>query len=414
MNDFAYRGGRLFAEGVPLDRIAREVGTPTYVYGTEALIRQYRAFTQPFQGMPYLLCYSVKASSNLSLLKLFARLGAGFDIVSEGELRRVLRASGDARKVVFSGVGKTEAEMAYALRQRILLFNVESAEELDALDRVARRLKTRAPFAIRVNPDVDPKTHRYIATGLKSSKFGVPFAQARLLYEKSRRMRGVLPYGLDCHIGSQLTDAEPVREALQKVAVLYRQLTRGGFPLEYLDVGGGLGIAYSDERPPSPRKYAEVIREAVRDTGATIILEPGRLLVGNGGILLTRVLYRKKASVKTFVVVDAGMNDLIRPALYDAYHEILPLQRRRGQPQRVDLVGPVCESSDVLARGRSMVLPRAGDVWAIMSAGAYGMTMASNYNSRLRPAEVLVDGSQYRIIRHRDRFSDLVLREVSG
>ncbi len=412
MNHFHYRGGVLCAESVPLSRIADAVGTPTYVYSTATLTRHFRVLTETFRGAPHLLCYSVKASSNIALLRLLAGLGCGFDIVSGGELHRALRAGSDPAKVVFSGVGKTAEEMERALRAGILLFNVESAEELETLDAVGRRLKRRAPFAIRVNPDVDARTHRHIATGLKTSKFGVPFAEAAQLYERSRRMKGVVARGVDCHIGSQLTQLAPLETAFTKVVQFYRALASGGFGLELIDVGGGLGIRYADERPPSPAQYAAVVRDAVRGTGAKLILEPGRAIVGNAGILLTRVLYRKKTGAKTFVVVDAGMNDLLRPALYDAYHELCPVRRRPGRSVLVDVVGPVCESSDVLARRRRMVLPRPGELWAVMSAGAYGMSMASNYNSRPRPAEVLVDKSRFRVVRQRETDADLVRGEV--
>jgi diaminopimelate decarboxylase len=387
------------------------VGTPTYVYSSAALERDFRVVAEGFSNQDCLVAYSVKANSNLAVLKLFSKLGSGFDIVSGGELHRVLRAGGDPAKVVFAGVGKTPDEIAFALRTGILLYNVESAEELESLNRIARQMRRRAPFAIRVNPDVDPKTHPYIATGLKTSKFGVPFEEAVRLYARSRRMPALLPLGLDCHIGSQLTDSGPLRAAIKKVAELYRHLNSRGFALAYLDVGGGLGISYQSEKPPSPREYARAISEAVKGTGARLILEPGRALVGNAGVLLTRVLYRKSNGRKSFVVVDAGMNDLIRPSLYDAFHQIQPVTRRDGLQRRVEVVGPVCESSDVLARDRKMSLPRQGDLWAIMSAGAYGMSMASNYNSRPRPAEVLVQGRAFRTIRKREDYDDLLRGE---
>lgn len=407
MNHFQYRGRSLQAEGVPLSRIAEEVGTPTYVYAAATLKRHFRVVDEVFGNAPHLLCYAVKANSNLALLHLFAGLGAGFDIVSGGELARVLEAGGDPAKVMFSGVGKTFAEMEAALRTGIAMFNVESAEELALLDEVGRKVGRPAPFALRVNPDVDARTHRYIATGLKTSKFGVPFTEAVKLYGQSRRMKGVVARGVDCHIGSQLTDTGPVKAALEKVAGLYRKLKKSGLPLEYLDVGGGLGITYRDETPPSPEEYARVVRAATEGLGATLVLEPGRVLVGNAGVLLTRVVFRKRTPAKHFVVVDAGMNDLIRPALYEAHHELLPVQKRTGGRTKVDVVGPVCESSDVLARERRLVLPKPGELLAVMSAGAYGMSMASNYNSRPRPAEVLVDGDAYRVIRARESYADL-------
>lgn len=407
MNHFHLHRGALHCERVPLERIAREVGTPTYVYSTATLVRHVGVLHDAFAERPTLLCYSVKANSNLAVLKLLADRGAGFDIVSAGELGRVLEAGGDPKKVVFAGVGKREDELALALRLGILMFNVESAEELDALDRVARRLKTRAPFALRVNPDVDAKTHRYIATGLKTSKFGVPFDEAIGLYRKSRRMKGLSARGLDCHIGSQLTDTRPVREAVGKVADLYRALNAEGLGLTHLDVGGGLGVTYTTEAPPGLLEYARAIREPLRGLDATVVLEPGRVIVANTGVLLTRVLYRKKTPARRFVIVDAGMNDLLRPALYEAHHDVRPVRPRKGPRATVDVVGPVCESSDVLGHARALPPLSPGDCLAVMTAGAYGMSMASTYNSRPRPAEVLVDGSRYRVVRARETLEDL-------
>ncbi|MFP2910902.1 diaminopimelate decarboxylase [Pyxidicoccus sp. 3LFB2] len=407
MNHFTWRKGVLHAEGVPLTAIADAAGTPTYVYSSATLTRHFRVVSEAFGATSHLICYSVKANSNLSILRLFSGLGGGFDIVSGGELARVKQAGGDAAKTVFAGVGKTQEEMEAALAAGILLFNVESAEELDALDAVGRRLGKRAPFALRVNPDVDARTHRHISTGLKTSKFGVPFEEAVALYTRAKKLKGVRAAGLDCHIGSQLTQASPMRAALTKVAGLYSALKAKGHPLEYLDVGGGLGITYTDETPPSPEEYARTVLAATKDTGALLVLEPGRALVGNAGVLLTRVLYRKKTPAKHFVVVDAGMNDLIRPALYEAHHGFQPLVKKRGKAVEVDVVGPVCESTDVLAKARPLVLPQAGELYAFMSAGAYGMSMASNYNSRPRPAEVMVDGDAWRVVRERERIEDL-------
>ncbi|MCP3101218.1 diaminopimelate decarboxylase [Myxococcus sp. K15C18031901] len=407
MSHFPFRKGVLHAEGVPLPAIADAVGTPTYVYSTAALTEHLRAVTEAFAPARHLVCYSVKANSNLAILKLFAGLGGGFDIVSGGELARVRHAGGEPAKTVFAGVGKTPEEMEAALAAGILLFNVESAEELDALDAVGRRLGKRAPFALRVNPDVDARTHRYIATGLKTSKFGVPFEEAVALYERSKKLKGVRAAGLDCHIGSQLTQGAPLRVALTKVAGLYAALKARKHALEYLDVGGGLGITYTDETPPTAAEYARIVLAATKDTGATLVLEPGRSLVGNAGVLLTRVLYRKRTPARQFVVVDAGMNDLMRPALYEAHHALVPLHKRRGKAVEVDVVGPVCESTDVLAKARPLVLPLAGELYAFLSAGAYGMSMASNYNSRPRPAEVLVDGEAWRVVRERERTEDL-------
>jgi diaminopimelate decarboxylase len=362
---------------------------------------------EAFAGHPHLICYSVKANSNLAVLRLFADEGGGFDIVSGGELGRVQAAGGDAARTVFAGVAKTAAEMDAALAAGIRMFNVESAEELDALDAAGRRMGRQAPFALRVNPEVDARTHRYISTGLKTSKFGVPFDEAAALYARSRRMRGLVAVGVDCHIGSQLTRTSPVKAALTKVADLFGTLKQRGHPLEYLDIGGGLGITYADETPPSPAEYARTVLGAVAHTGATLVLEPGRVLVGNAGVLLTRVVYRKRTPAKQFVMVDAGMNDLLRPALYEAHHEVQPVVKRRGRPLQLDVVGPVCESTDVLARERRLVLPQPGELLAVMSAGAYGMSMASTYNSRPRPAEVMVEGGAWRVVREREALADL-------
>jgi len=414
MDHFQPRRGVLHVEDVSLERIAARVGTPTYVYSEATLRRHFRVVDEAFAGTPHLVCYSVKANGNLALLSALARWGSGFDVVSGGELARVREAGGEAARTVFAGVGKTEAEMSFALAAGIGMFNVESAEELEALDRVGRRMRRRAPFAIRVNPGVDAGTHRHISTGLPTSKFGVPFTEARSLYARARRMRGVAPRGIDCHIGSQLTRLAPLAAALRQVAGLHRALRGEGYRLEWLDVGGGLGIRYQDEEPPSPDRWAATVREATADTGATVLVEPGRVLVGNAGILLTRVLYRKRAGGRTLVVVDAGMNDLLRPALYGAEHAVVPVRARRGRSRQLDLVGPVCESTDVLARDRSMVLPEPGALLAIRGAGAYGMVMASTYNGRPRPAEVLVSGARARVVRRRERVEDLWRGESTG
>ena len=407
MNHFSYRKRVLHAEDVPLSAIADAVGTPVYVYSTATLRRHFRVVTEAFGQHPHLVCYAVKANSTLAVLKLLAEEGSGFDIVSGGELARVKAAGGAPGKTVFAGVGKTTEEMAQALDAGILFFNVESAEELEVLDAVARAKGKRAPFAIRVNPNVDAGTHRHISTGLKTSKFGVPFEEALALYARSKRMKGLEAVGLDCHIGSQITKTAPFKAALSKMGALYQELKAKGHALRYLDIGGGLGITYTSETPPTPAEYAKAALAAVGDTGATLVFEPGRVVVGNAGLLVTRVLFRKKTSARHFVVVDAGMNDLMRPALYDAHHGLQPLVQRRGNTVEVDVVGPVCESTDVLARQRPLVLPKQGELYALMSAGAYGMSMASNYNSRPRPAEVLVDGDAWRVIRERERVEDL-------
>ena len=409
LKPFEYQRGMLHAEEVPLSRLAEEVGTPTYVYSASAIRNQLDLTKLAFSKAQHLVCYSVKANSNLSVLRLVAGSGAGFDVVSGGELARCLQINADPKKIVFAGVGKTADEMRDALAAQIRMFNVESAEELEALDAVAQSMNVKAPFAIRVNPHVDAKTHKYIATGLKSSKFGIPFEEAKALYRKSRSMRGLQAVGLDCHIGSQLTSIGPVKEAVEKVAALYNSLRADGHPLELLDVGGGLGITYAKEKPPSLELYARTVIAASRSTEARLVLEPGRLIVGNAGLLLTRVVFRKRKAEagKAFVIGDAGMNDLMRPALYDAHHELLPVSSRRGERSTVDLVGPVCESADVIASNRRMVLPKPGELMAIMSAGAYSMSMASTYNSRPRPAEVLVEGHRFRVIRRREAVEDL-------
>lgn len=407
MNHFQVRAGALYVEDVPMARIAKEVGTPTYVYSTATLTRHLSVVQAAFEALPSLVCYSVKACSNLAVLRLFSQRGAGFDIVSMGELGRVQAAGGSMQKVVFAGVGKREDELRAALEARILLFNVESAEELALLDRVGRRLGVRAPFALRVNPEVDAGTHRHIATSLSTSKFGVPMAEAAELYRASRKMKGVVAKGVDFHIGSQVTTGKPFSRAVAKAADFYRTLRAEGLPLTHLDVGGGLGVRYTSESPPSLEEYSRLVREPLVGLGATVVLEPGRVLVANAGVLLTRVLYRKQAPARRFVVVDAAMNDLIRPALYEAYHDIKPVKPRVGRKTTVDVVGPVCESTDVLGGARSLPPLEQGDLLAVMTAGAYGMSMASTYNSRPRPAEVLVDGKQFRVVRKRDALEDL-------
>ncbi|MFN7132584.1 MAG: diaminopimelate decarboxylase [Myxococcales bacterium] len=411
MHHFDYRKDALYAEDVALERIAREVGTPTYVYSQATLERHYRVVDEAFAALPHLLCYSVKANSTLGILSLLARQGSGFDIVSGGELYRALKAGGDPKRIVFSGVGKTDDEIAMALDAQILMFNVESEDELEAIARVAKRRKQQAPVALRVNPDVDARTHPYIATGLKESKFGIPMKRAAELYRAHRRSRALSFIGVDCHIGSQMTEIGPVTEAVRRVGRLYATLQGEGLPLRYLDAGGGLGITYSAEKPPSPAEYANAVAGALKGLELTLILEPGRVLVGNAGLLLSRVVYNKQNGSKRFVVVDAGMNDLIRPALYGAHHEILPVRKRAGRKVAADLVGPVCESSDAFARKRPLPPLENGQLVALMSAGAYGMSMASNYNSRPRPAEVLVHGRGYTVIRERERLEDLVRGE---
>ena len=398
---FEYRAGRLYAEDVPLSDIAQAVDTPCYVYSRQALTEAYQRFDQAFAGQPHLLCYSVKANSNLAILNLFARLGAGFDIVSGGELARVLAAGGDARHVVFSGVGKTAAEMRLGLEAGILCFNVESQAELELLNQVAGEMNRTAPVSIRVNPDVDPKTHPYISTGLKQSKFGVEYGFAFELYQRAAALPHLRVRGIDCHIGSQITEVSPFLAALDKVLDLVDRLQTAGITVEHLDLGGGIGIRYRDETPIDITQYAQAVQLRLAGRGLKLLLEPGRALVGNAALLLTRVTYLKPGTEKCFAVVDAAMNDLMRPALYDAYHDILPVAPHSGTQHLYDVVGPVCESGDFLGKNRYLVL-EASDLLAIMSAGAYGMCMSSNYNTRPRAAEVMVDGAQMFLVRKRE------------
>ncbi len=409
MNPYVYRAGELHVEGVALSSVASQFGTPCYAYSRAALTEAFRSFDAAFSGHPHLVCYAVKANSNLAILDLFARLGSGFDIVSGGELERVIAAGGDPGKVVFSGVGKSAAEIRLALQNRILCFNVESGEELERIDAIAGQMGTRAPISLRVNPDVDPGTHPYIATGLKQNKFGIAYAEAQALYRRARDLRNVAIVGIDCHIGSQLVDIAPISEALGRVAELVSALESEGIRLKHVDVGGGLGIRYQGETPPDLQDYAHAVMSAFPDASRQLIFEPGRLLTGNAGLLLTRVEYVKRGEERSFAVVDAAMNDLMRPALYQAWHDVLPV-REDGEPGTYDIVGPVCETGDFLARDRRLPA-REGDLLAIMSAGAYGMSMASNYNTRPRAVEVMIDGSDVHLIRERETLADLIARE---
>ena len=409
MSPYAYQAGELYIEGVPLSRIATEAGTPCYVYSRAALTHAYTSFSDAFRGRDHLVCYAVKANSTLGVLDLFQRLGGGFDIVSGGELGRVLAAGGDPGKVVFSGVGKSEAAIRAALKAGILCFNVESESELARTDRIAGELGLRAPVSFRVNPDVDAGTHPYIATGLKDNKFGIPYGDALALYQRARTLPNVRIEGIDCHIGSQLTEIEPIAEALGKIAELVERLTRAGIALSHVDVGGGLGIRYHDEKPPALADYAQAVTTAFPDPRLKLLFEPGRLLTGNAGVLLTRIEYLKRGEGRNFAIVDAAMNDLVRPALYEAWHEVLPVVEG-GHPDTYDVVGPVCETGDFIARERRFAA-QEGDLLAVMSAGAYAMSMASNYNTRPRGAEIMVDGEEIHVIRTREEVSDLIARE---
>jgi diaminopimelate decarboxylase len=416
MNFFEYANNELYCEKVPLKIIADEVGTPVFVYSRQTLERHLRVFTEPFSSVNHLVCYSMKACSNLAILKIFSRLGAGVDIVSGGELYRALSAGVEPSRIVYSGVGKKTSEIDEALLAGILMFNVESEAELELLETRARSLGIKARVALRVNPDVDPKTHPYISTGLQKNKFGIDTSRALDLYKETLKMDWIEPIGIDCHIGSQLTELAPILEAVEKLVGILEQLRSEGIEIQYLDIGGGLGIPYDQEEPPMPSEYGAAVVERMRDLGVTLILEPGRVLVGNAGILLTQVLYLKKTKKKLFVIVDAAMNDLLRPSLYDAHHSVqkVTLRPSPSSPDNlitVDIVGPICESGDYLAKSRELGEVAFGDRLAVMSAGAYGFSMSSNYNSRPRAAEVLVDGENYYIIRERETYADLVRGE---
>ena len=414
MDHFNYKNGELHAEDVPLSAIAAKYGTPTYVYSRATLSRHYLAFDEALAGLDHRICYAVKANSNLAVLQVLARLGAGFDIVSGGELQRGLRAGGDPSKVVFSGVGKSAAEITQALDagpQGIFCFNVESEPELLRLSQIAARRGQQARIALRVNPDVDARTHPYISTGLKENKFGVEFAEAERLYVLAQGLPGIEVHGVACHIGSQLLELSPFLDALDRVLALIDRLAARGIRLQHIDVGGGLGVRYHDETPPEPAQWAAALLPKLQGRGLTVMTEPGRAIAGNAGILLTRVELLKPTAHKNFAVIDAAMNDLIRPSFYDAWHDVLPVREGgAAQPQVWDLVGPVCESGDWLARDRTLALAE-GDLLAFRTAGAYGFTMSSNYNSRPRAAEVLVDDARVHLARARETIDDLMRGE---
>ena len=410
MNSFTIKNNHLHVEKRALADIAREFSTPCYVYSKDALTQAFTNFSAGFADCSHLVCFAVKANPNLAILNLFARLGAGFDIVSGGELARVLAAGGDPKKVVFSGVGKTEAEMQAALNAGIFCFNVESASELKRLNQVALSMGKVAPVSLRVNPNVDAKTHPYISTGLKNNKFGVAYEEALGIYEQAASMPGIAICGVDCHIGSQITELSPFLDAFDRVLALVDALAARGIAVQHIDAGGGIGIAYQGETPPEFSVYAAAMRAKIAGRDIKLVFEPGRALVGNAGVLLTKVEYLKHTEAKNFAIVDAAMNDLMRPALYDAYHDIQAVSPREGEATNYEIVGPVCETGDFLGHDRRLNL-QEGDVLAIMSAGAYGMSMASNYNTRGRAAEVMVDGDACHLIRQREQISDLFALE---
>ena len=410
MQPFNYRDGALFAEGVALSAIAERFGTPTYVYSRAHIEAQYRAYADALAGMPHLVCFAVKANSNLGVLNVLARLGAGFDIVSRGELERVLAAGGAPAKIVFSGVGKSRDDIRRALQVGVHCFNVESTDELERLQQVAAELGVKAPVSLRVNPDVDAGTHPYISTGLKENKFGIGIAQAEAVYARAAELANLQVIGVDCHIGSQLTSLSPFLDALDRLLVLIDRLAARGIRIRHLDLGGGLGVQYRDEQPPLAGDYIAAVRERIAGRDLALVFEPGRSIVANAGVLLTRVEYLKHTEHKDFAIVDAAMNDLIRPALYQAWMDIVPVQPRDAAARRYDIVGPICETGDFLGKDRELALAE-GDLLAVRSAGAYGFVMSSNYNTRGRAAEVLVDGAQTFEVRRRETLAELYAGE---
>lgn len=414
MHSFEYQQGELYCEQVPISRIAKELGTPCYIYSYETLIRHFHAYDSAFKDIPHVIAFAMKANSNLAILRLMAREGSGVDIVSGGELFRAMKAGVPASKIVFAGVGKSPDEIRDALKANILMFNVESAAEIRAINDVAASVGMKARIALRINPDVDPKTHPYISTGMKKSKFGIAADRALEEYKTASSMTHIDVVGVHAHIGSQLTDVTPFVDSLKKVVALIDTLKTHGINIRYLNIGGGLGITYSDEKPPLPQDLAHAISPLVKGLGLTLVMEPGRVIVGNAGILVTKALYEKAGETKHFVIVDAAMNDLIRPSLYGAYHEIRPVNEAavHRPKQMVDIVGPVCESGDFLAKERSLPNIQPDDLLAVMSAGAYGFVMASNYNSRPRVPEVLVKGGEFHIIRERETYDDLIKGET--
>jgi len=410
MDYFQYKKGHLYCEEVRIEDIAREVGTPFYLYSYRTLVRHFQAFDSAFDKLPHLVCYSVKANSNIAVLKTFIKLGGGVDVVSGGELYRALCAGADPAKIVYSGVGKRDDEIRYALQEKILMLNVESYQELHRINHLAGDMGVSAPVSLRVNPDIDPETHPYIATGLKQAKFGIDIEQAVAWYKEAFELPHVTTKGVSCHIGSQLTQASPFVEAFKRVKSLVLELQSEGIKPEYVDLGGGLGIRYNQEEPPHPREYAQALLEEAKDLDCTYVFEPGRVIVGNAGILVSRVLYTKDGE-KNFVVVDAAMNDLVRPTLYGAYQRIIPVDEKEREEIVADMVGPICESGDFFARERVMPRLEPGALVAIRSAGAYGFSMSSNYNSRPRVAEVLARDREFYVIRERESYEDLVQGE---
>jgi diaminopimelate decarboxylase len=411
MHFFKYRADELYAEEVPVKKLAEKYGTPLYIYSYSTLLRHFRAYDDAFNDYPHIICFAIKSNSNTAILRLFAKNGGGADIVSGGELYVALKAGMKPEKIVYAGVGKTEDEIRFALRSKILMFNVESEDELRGIDRVAGKMKRRAPVALRINPDIDPETHPYIATGLRRHKFGIPIEEALEYYRLASKLKNINVIGIHKHIGSQITRISPFVDALKRILLLIDKLSIQGVEIKYLNIGGGLGISYRDEEPPVPKDLARNLIPLLKGRKLTLIMEPGRSIAGNAGILVTKTLYLKKAEDKEFIIVDAGMNDLIRPSLYGAYHHLLPVVRKKRNTVLCDVVGPICESSDFLATEIELSRVKQGEYLAVMGAGAYGFSMSSNYNSRPRAAEVLVKGREHFLIRKREIFSDLVRNE---
>jgi diaminopimelate decarboxylase len=411
MHHFHFKKGVLSAEGVPIPEIIQAVGTPCYIYSHATLEHHFKVFDQAFSKIPHLTCYAQKANSNLALLRLFGTLGGGTDIVSGGELYRALKAGIPPERIVYSGVGKTPEEIRFALQKKILLLNVESPDELKVVNEIAGQLKRKAPIGIRVNPDIDAKTHPYISTGLKKNKFGINIKESLEEYRLARALPHLSVVGVDCHIGSQLLATQPFLEALQRIKKLIAQLQELSIRIEYLDLGGGLGITYDQEEPPHPREYARSLLKELGRMPYTLILEPGRVIVGNAGILITKVLYVKKGEGKNFIIVDAGMNDLLRPSLYGSFHQIQPVVKGRRPKIHADVVGPICESGDFLGKDRLLPFPKSGELLAVMSAGAYGFSMASNYNTRPRAAEIMAHGKDFEVIRKRETYAQVTALE---
>jgi diaminopimelate decarboxylase len=411
MHLFKYRADELYAEEVPVKKLAEKYGTPLYIYSYNTLSRHFRAYDDAFNDYPHIICFAIKSNSNTAILRLFAKNGGGADIVSGGELYVALKAGMKPEKIVYAGVGKTEDEIRFALKSKILMFNVESEDELRGIDRVAGKMERRAPVALRINPDIDPETHPYVATGLRRHKFGIPIEEALEYYRLASRLKNINVIGIHKHIGSQITRISPFVDALKRILLLIDKLSIQGVKIYYLDIGGGLGISYRDEEPPVPKDLARNLIPLLNGRKLTLIMEPGRSIVGNAGILVTKTLYLKKGEEKEFIIVDAGMNDLIRPSLYGAYHHLLPVVRKKRDTVLCDVVGPICESSDFLATERELSRVKQGEYLAVMGAGAYGFSMSSNYNSRRRAAEVLVKGREHFLIRERETYSDLIRNE---